>query len=87
MHLLKFSLRRWGKTSPLRARGNCSRRLQLRFSLVRLGRVEREGTWEIWGRGGGGGGGVLMFTTIDFSLLYITSGRHADRQRHTCYEH
>ena len=59
-HLLRLSLRRWGKVSPLRARGNFSRRLQLRFSLVRLGRAEREGMSEIWGRGGRGWGEGLI---------------------------
>lgn len=59
-HLLRLSLRRWGKVSPLRARGNFSRRLELRFSLVRLGRAEREGMSEIWGRGGRGWGEGLI---------------------------
>ena len=46
-YLFKMSLWRWGNTSPLMAGGNSSRRLLLRFSLERLGRGERRGTWEI----------------------------------------
>ena len=71
MHLLRLSLRRWGKVSPLRARGNFSRRLQLRFSLVRLGRTEREGMLEIWGGEEEGREKVIFtkFTAIAFPLL------------------
>ena len=69
-HLLRLSLRRWGKVSPLRARGNFSRRLQLRFSLVRLGRAEREGMSEIWERGGRewGEGHIHLFHSHCFPL-------------------